>query len=277
MGLFHMNYDRPGPGVRKDEPRKKAVPRFFTILGRKFTQMVELNLLFAVFAAAALAVTYVLRNALPAQLLWMIPILLISPFVAGLAFVTRNYVREEHAFLFSDFMDAVKGNWKAFFVNGAVCCALYLILSVSIRFYFGALSGGAMYYVALCLCVTVAFLLVSAEYYVPVMVVTFDLKLLQIYKNALIFAVVGLWRNILLTVILAALFLGLFLAQMTALSLILGLVFVFVLLFSFVMFLINFAVYPLIDRLMIQPYQKSAGNGEKEGDAEDETPDFKDN
>lgn len=271
MGLFRMNYDRPGPGVRKDEPRKKAVPRFFTILGRKFTQLVELNLLFSVFAAAALAVAYVLRNALSAEVLWMIPVLLISPFVAGLTIVTRNYVREEHAFLFSDFMDAVKNNWKAFFVNGAVCCALYLILNVSIRFYFGMLSGGAMYFIALCLCTAVAFLLVSAEYYIPVMVVTFDLKLFQIYKNALIFAIVGLWRNLLLTVLLAVLLFVLFLTQMTPISLVFGLLFVLILLFSLMMFLINFTVYPLIDRLMIQPYQKKV-----EDQAEEESSDFKD-
>ena len=271
MGLFRMNYDRPGPGVRKDEPEQKAVPRFFSIFARKFAALVELNLLFSAIAAAAAAVAWLLRNAVPETLLWLIPALLVSPFLAGLTFVTRNFVREEHAFLLSDFWDAVKGNWKAFLVNGAVCCALYFVLSVSIRFYYAMLPGGDLYFIALCLCVAVAFLLVSAEYYVPVMIVTFDLRLWQIYRNALIFAIVGLGRNALLTALLAVLFFGLYLTQLTVLSLVFGLLFVLLLLFSLCMFLVNFAVYPLIDRVMIRPYRNKEGTGEGPKDFTDDT------
>lgn len=269
MALFHMNYDRPGPGVRKDEPEKKAVPRFFSIFARKFTALVELNLLFSAIAAAAVAVAWLLRNAVPETVLWLIPVLLVSPFLAGLTLVTRNYVREEHAFLLSDFWDAVKGNWKAFLLNGAVCCALYLVLSVSIRFYYAMLPSGNLYFIALCLCIAVAFLLISAEYYVPVMIVTFDLKLGQVYRNALIFSIVGLGRNVLLTALLAVLFFALYLTQLTAPSLVLGLLFVFLLLFSLCMFLVNFTVYPLIDRLMIRPYRKKEGTGEEPNDFTD--------
>ena len=35
MGLFHSNFDRPGPGVAPDAPRKKGAARFFEILGRE--------------------------------------------------------------------------------------------------------------------------------------------------------------------------------------------------------------------------------------------------
>jgi hypothetical protein len=46
-------------------------------------------------------------------LIWLIPAITISgPGQAGLAYVTRNWARDEHAFVFSDFKDAVKENWK---------------------------------------------------------------------------------------------------------------------------------------------------------------------
>ncbi|WP_411676796.1 DUF624 domain-containing protein [Caproicibacter sp.] len=257
MGLFHIDYNKPGPGVRKDEPKKNAFIRFFAILFRKFTQLVELNLLFSVFAIIALAITYLLRNLIPDFLLVIIPILLISPSLAGLTFVTRNYAREEHAFLMGDFFDAIKQNWKMFLANGVVCILLYLVLSVSIRFYYHKLTDGTLYAVALCLCIAIALLLLFAQYYVPLMAVTFDLNLLQIYKNALIFAIIGLWRNILITILLAVLTLILYLSQIMALSLMIGIVFVLTLLFSFGMFLINFTIYPLVDKTMIQPYQNS--------------------
>ena len=34
MGLFNMHYDRPGPGVNPDTPRKKGAARFAEVLGR---------------------------------------------------------------------------------------------------------------------------------------------------------------------------------------------------------------------------------------------------
>ena len=34
MGFFNRNFDRPGPGVAKDAPRKKGAARWFEILGR---------------------------------------------------------------------------------------------------------------------------------------------------------------------------------------------------------------------------------------------------
>lgn len=256
MGLFHSNYDKPGPGVRKDEPEKNAFLRFFIIFFRKITQLVELNLLFSVFVVLALAISYFASNLIPSVLTDMIPIVLLSPFIAGMTFITRNYAREEHAFLLSDFFDAVKHNWKAFLINGIVCCFLYLIISISLRFYFSKLPENMFYGIAFCLCLAIAFLVISAQYYVPLMIVTFDLKLSQIYKNALIFAIVGLWRNILLTVLLAALTFLLYLSQIMVLTFILGIVFIFAFYFSVFAFLVNFTIYPLVDRIMIQPYQK---------------------
>ena len=37
MGLFTRNFDKPGPGVSPDTPRKKGAARFFEILGRDFS------------------------------------------------------------------------------------------------------------------------------------------------------------------------------------------------------------------------------------------------
>ena len=34
MALFNFHFDRPGPGVSPDAPRKKGPARFFEILGR---------------------------------------------------------------------------------------------------------------------------------------------------------------------------------------------------------------------------------------------------
>jgi hypothetical protein len=89
------------------------------------------------------------------------------------------------------------------------------------------------------------------------MIITFDLKMKDVYKNAFIFAIVGLWRNILISVIFAVLIFGMYiLLFLSPLTLIIAILLMIFILFSLFMFLTNFAVYPLIDRIMIQPYQK---------------------
>ncbi|MFU0833340.1 MAG: DUF624 domain-containing protein [Oscillospiraceae bacterium] len=264
MGLFHVNYDRPGPGVRKDEPEKNAFIRFFSILSRKFTKFIELNLLFLLLLLAAFFVTYLLSSLSPNWVVNLLLVLLVSPFIAGITFVTRNYAREEHAFLLSDFFEATKNNWKAFLINGAVCYFLYVVIDVAIKFYYSKLSSNGIWYFALGICIAIAFLLVFAQYYVPVMIVTFDLTLMQIYKNALIFAVLGLWRNLLLTVMLLLLALALYLSQAIMFTFLVGIIFSITLLFSLSFFLINFTIYPLIYKMMILPLKKNENEQEEQ-------------
>lgn len=256
VGLFSMNYNRPGPGIPKNAPPQKAVPRFFSILGRKFFDLVKLNLLFCVPAAAAAALMYGLGTLTKLKFLVLLPVVALSPFVAGLTFVTRNYAREEHAFILSDFKDAVRENWKPFLINGAVCYLLFTVLSYSIPFYWQNSAGNPLFLVAASVCIAVSALLVFSQYYVPVMIVTFRLNLRQIYKNALIFSILGLGRNLLVTALLAVLAFLLFLSSAVPLLLVLAALFTVFLLFAYCSFLINFAVYPLINKTMIQPYQK---------------------
>lgn len=266
MGLFNMNYDRPGPGVRKDEKPKRAVPRFFTIVGRKFFDLIKLNLLFAIPVAVSLVLVILLGSFTQLSFVADLPFLLIFPFIAGLTIVTRNYAREEHAFIYWDFRDAVKHNWKAFLINGAVCYAFYFILSIAIRYYSEMSKTNNIFLVAMVVCIALAVLFVFAQYYVPVMLVTFDLTLRQVYKNALIFAIIGLWKNILLTVLLALVVFLLYLSQIMVLTVIISVLLIIFFLFAFCTLLVNFTVYPLIDRMMIQPYQKKLkeeANGEE--------------
>ena len=46
-------------------------------------------------------------------------------------------------------------------------------------------------YVPLIICFLLSFLFICAQFYIPTMIITFDLGLRQIYKNAFIFAILG--------------------------------------------------------------------------------------
>ena len=276
MSIFSRltHYDRPGPGVDKDGPQKPRIVLFFEILFRKFFNFCKLNLLFLVPVVAVGAIIYLAMNLLLMVgvnnlFVALIPVVLIFPFVAGLTYVTRNYAREEHAFIFSDFKDCVKENWGKFLIHGIITYALFCLFYISITFYYANLSTNQFYYVPFCLCIFMALVTLFMQFYIPMMIVTFDLKLIQIYKNALIFAFVGALRNFMLLLIFAAMFVLSYLLLLISFQLIIVLILLWIFFaFAFISYLVNFTIYPLIEKLMIIPYYAKQEDGEKE-DSED--------
>ncbi|HEX3038593.1 MAG TPA: DUF624 domain-containing protein [Oscillospiraceae bacterium] len=265
FSIFGGNYSRPGPGVRKDEPQKPPFIRFWQLFFRKFSKLVQLNLLFFIptivvcalmFGIGLLGITQRNLSVLVNSPLSYLPVILISPFVAGLTMITRNFAREEHAFIWSDYKDAIKKNWKPFLINGFICYIFVSIMYVALRYYLAMSSQGWMYVIALSISILVAIMFLFAQYYIPVMIITLDLNLKQIYRNAFIFAVLGLWRNLMLTIIFAVLFFANFVAFFTQIPLLILIAGTLILLiaFSFMSYLINFAAYPLIEKMIIKPY-----------------------
>lgn len=286
MGLFNFfgNYDKPGPGVNKDEPQKAAPIRFFEILFRKFSKLVQLNLIFVLPTIVAVVlmvclyfspVHFVLQLPSVQLDIWSLyvmplPLILLSPFTAGLTIVTRNFSREEHAFVWSDFWEAVKNNWKYFLLNGVIVYAVYVVISFSLIYYYNSAIQNSLLYVPFGLCIVFSVVFLFAQYYLPVMFVTFDLKFGQIYRNAFIFVFVGFGRNFLITLILAALVIAILLIPIMPLTVMIFLLLVVCLLFSFISYLINFTIYPIIDQYLIQPYNRKLEE-EKYGKPEEES------
>ena len=277
FGLFGFfnNYNRPGPGVRKDEPKKPPYIRYFQVMGRKYGKLMQLNLLFLIPVIAVIILMGFLFFAAPVHYylaisiqeleiqidLWNcyvvpIPLIFLSPFVAGITYVTRNFAREEHAFVLSDFKDAVKNNWKQFLFNGIFLYFAYILLSFAMIYYYNQSLFSWFFIVPMAICLLLTVVLVFCQFYVPLMIVTFDLKLRQIYRNALIFSIAGLFRNILLVAIFVAMLILMYQAIATLLTLMLLLLFIVLFMFSFISYTTNFVVYSLVERLLIEPYYK---------------------
>ncbi len=132
MGFFGLfNFDKPGPGVDKDAPEKRGFFLFFDILGRKFWRLVSLSLSYTLFAIPAFLVYFFCATVLqvlfsplkdPAFILYMsiycslflVSFLGAGPGSAGQAYVLRNFSREDHAWVWDDFISNTKENfWKA--------------------------------------------------------------------------------------------------------------------------------------------------------------------
>lgn len=112
------------------------------------------------------------------------------------------------------------------------------------------------------------------RFYIYLLLVTFDLSIRKILKNALIFTMLGVKRNlmallglILITLILLSLF-PIFGA--TPLGIAIPLILPFVFYLAITAFTTAYAAYPIIDRYMIAPYIHAQEDEESEEDAEDE-------
>lgn len=273
MSLFSLfnNYDKPGPGVSKDEPKKSAPIRFFEILWRKLSKLIQVNLIYMipmVFVIAMMVGLYLLPvshfafnskifGTLDLFNLYVVPLptMLLGPFNCGMAYITRNFAREEHAFVWSDFWDAVKENWKSGLLNTIIAYIEYVVLSFGFVFYFDRFrTAGVGYIIPLILVGLLGAIALFSQFYIPVIIVTIDLKLRHIYRNGAIFAIMGVVRNILITCALLAMAVGVWFCPGQFLIVPFALFALFAC--SFVSYLCSFSTYSLIDMFLIQPFYK---------------------
>ena len=187
-----------------------------------------------------------------------LPFAFIGPILAGVTKVIRDFVREEPAFLFSDFIDGAKKNFFPSMLISAIQYIFGAIILNAISLYYSYLGNGFIYTIAFAASLFLAFIFVSMNFYVMLMQVTLKLSLKKIFKNAFFFSIICLFRNILLLVGIVAtilLYVILFIVGQ-AYGLVLGFTVLSVLGFiiAFMIYVLISAVYPPIKRIVIDPY-----------------------
>lgn len=223
LGLFGNNYSRPGKGISKEEAAKR---NYFDILGRKFWKIVQVNMLyvlvnilfFGAFVFMLLPVIFTTDEAVMNDIMnslilpvvtgkslipigYFLPFCFIGPSTAGLTYVIRNYARQEHSFMSSDFFEHTKKNIKQGLLASTVMTIVTYLFITAVIFY---LNNVAFKTVIVVLAVIIGSILICASFYVYPIMVTFDMKLRYIFKNALIFALAKLPQNVFIMVIILA-------------------------------------------------------------------------
>ncbi len=122
---------------------------------------------------------------------------------AGVTYIMRNYAKEQHAFLGSDFLDAVKNNWKQASLTGILQTLAGFVVYYSASFYYANIQNSNFYVVLFGITLLLGILLLFSSYYVYLLMITIDLKLIQMYKNALIMSILGLRTNLITTFFVA--------------------------------------------------------------------------
>ena len=272
MGLF-FNYDKPGPGVDKDAPKKKGIFLYFELFFRKFWLLMKVNMLYFLVSLPVMAAyNFILINALSAFLpedamsaSWHASIVLTAivtilwgagPITGGFVYILRNFAREEHAWIVSDFFEKSKETFKIGIIVLLLDLAMLIFGINAANVYMSLIAKGvsvAKY--ALAALVVLFFFYTFLHYYVYEFGVTFENTAAKTLKNALITGIATLPANLFLTVFIVAVTLLAF-SYLTPFSMIL---IMFLFWMSFMRFPIDFYTARMIKRRFIDSKTEESG------------------
>lgn len=178
----------------------------------------------------------------------------------GAAYNLRSLVRGDSCFLLSDYFYAIQRNWKQGLIFGLVDITVIGVLIFDLYYYGTSLldpaiqqNGAFFYYAILFLSIALAVIYVFMRFYIYLMMITFDLSIKKLLKNALIFSMLGIKRNFLALVAISTVALANLLLITPALTIgfTLPIILPFFYLPAFAGFTSTYAAYPNIKKYMI--------------------------
>lgn len=131
-----------------------------------------------------------------------------GPTSAGIAYIFRCYSAREHSWILSDFKDKALENIGQSLVIMVVDVVSLFILPLAFKFYWAKYiqTSSQMFLVFIGILIVFTVIYTFMHYYMYQMMVRFECKIKDIYKNALILTMIKLPMLILLTVIGLVLF-----------------------------------------------------------------------
>ena len=221
MGFFDRFYY--GKAGKRDyseaDMPSNRVSLFFLVLKDHLFDLVKVNLLQAVFWIPAFFWSFLSFAAMEEAsaraaesgdarlwltsvsghvLLWLAGLIpcvgITGPSTAGAAYVMRNWSRDEHAFLWSDFRDALKDNWKQALPVSFFSASVPVVIFSACLFYGQMAKENAALYVPLALVVSAGLLFALMLVLIYPLMVGYRLRLWDVIRNAFLMAAAQLPR-----------------------------------------------------------------------------------
>ena len=216
--MNNFYYGKSGKGdFNKDDLPTNRWQLFWEMLRVRFSALIRLNLMYVVAWLPTMIVIMIgamslltglttedgqavenvmelAQSILFSTLVLLIPCVTITGIVTpGVAYVTRNWSRDEHAFIWSDFKDAVKENWKQGIVLSLVTSLVPIIVYTCWNFY-GSLAStqSAFMMVPQVLVLMVGVIWYLAITYMHPLIVSYKLKMKDVVRNGVLLAIARL-------------------------------------------------------------------------------------
>ncbi len=234
MAFGIYNYRKTGSGVQKGAPKKKSFFLFWEIFGEKFWKFFEINLIYVLFC---------------------VPIVTFGPATAAMTQVMRKFVIGEPIFVFHEFFEAFKKNFRQAFIVGIIDLFLIFILVYNLNFYSAALENTSELgtKVILALSVAMGFFVIMMHFYVYPQIVALNLSVTQIFKNSFILMIVGFKRSF------AAFFTWFAIIILMLLGFPYTVLTLPIIPFAWMNFVATFCAYPVIQKHVIDPFYEARG------------------
>ncbi len=287
--------NKEGKGIDKDAPEKRRFFGFFELFFRKAGRLCKLNLLYLLASLPIIAVVFCLAGlisnpiatfCMPAlasalempapdladkvfsMYVWIIDVFVrisvcvlflalwgAGPATAGYTYVLRNYAREEHAWLWSDFWQRTKENFKQALAVIIIDITVFFFSVYAYQFY--TAMGGLMSYFGIVI-IAGLFIFTMMHIYIYQVMITSKLSLKAIYKNALLFTFMKLPLNLFILLMTTIIHFGIPYLGLRVVILgtqpiywIIYALLELLILSSLSGFMVNFSIYPTIKRYMI--------------------------
>jgi len=202
------------------EKKKRSFFVFLELIFENLGKFFMLNIFYGIVFAPILLLGFMINliltdntyNQFASNIPFMILIIFVLGFVLGPVtsasfYIYKNLKTGKHIYFFSDFFNQFKSNFKQSFIFGifdAVITATILSFWTLFR---GIMAIGAdtKTTIVLCLIGLILFLYYSMRPYIYLQIISINLKVPQIVRNALFFAVLGVKENFLSLIIFGVL------------------------------------------------------------------------
>jgi len=193
MPFFSRNFNKPGPGVDKDEPRKKGAARFVELIARDLWELVKLNILFSLTALPSVAAFLAGFMGFMPDIMLIAAILLSFPIGGGLTaciYYITKLMRDDPSFVWYEYRRKFKENFRQAAPTGMICTAfVYAHIMIWSSLWVSLLSeqpiSDITWYIVALVSLLMFFLITP---YVFLHFAYIDLKSFQAVKNSVLMA-----------------------------------------------------------------------------------------
>lgn len=212
-----LDFEREGPGVYDDEPQEPKLKTFFSIFFRKFRNLVGVNLLFFVcnlpaiiplfglfgFFSSTINLLAIKEQSLRtiiflsfSSFFLSIPVITIGPAQAGFSSILKRYAHQKHAFIWSDFKEHSIKNFKQASVIAIINFFVLFFILFNIHFFLAEGKDSLLFTASILFISIFSLLFLMVHLFIYHFLVSYELSIVNIYKNALIFSVVYFLKNL---------------------------------------------------------------------------------
>jgi len=266
-----FDYTSEGKGVDPNEPPKTGLALFWDIITRRFWKFVSLNFVYLLFSIPALVITWFLcyiqltlhfssamlgsaDNAAMITLFCTFLTIIIYTMIGGgaptaaMTYVMRNYREDRHAWMWADFISKLRSHLKIGTLTYIIDTVFLFLLGINFWFYssMAQQEKNAVAFILAGLMGLLAIIYSLMHCYIYPIMISFDLRLRDIYKYSFILAMGKL--PITAAAFFAVLLFATLISYLACYVIVYAALLVPILLFTFSAYINLFITYPTIKK-----------------------------